>query len=632
MSAIRLMSCVTLRWVALVGAIVTGVGVAAASPDQAVEWRHGYSFLKEMRLPSDFPHFDYVNPDAPKGGEMRLAEMGTWDNFNPVASRGRDAQGLQWWTTLNFLYDRLLEQAADEPTARYGRLAEAIAVADDGAWIAFRLRPEARWHDGVPITADDLAFSFQVYREQSGPTIRAPMSAFERIEIVGPHEVRYWVAEGSRGDPVLPIRLGNIPVLPKHYWEHRDITATTIEPPLGSGPYRIADFKVGRYVRYERVPDWWGRHLPVNQGRYNFDTLKFDYFRDENIQFEAIKANVIDLREETFPSRWARDYDFPAVRRGHFRTERWEMDRPAGLWWPVFWNLRQPRFQDPRVREALWLLFDFEWVNNRMAHDYWAQGLSFFHGSEMAHSGPPTALELRLLEPLRNLVPARVFEDEFEAPPNQGHGWHRDNLRKALALFAEAGWVVRDNKLVYAETGEPFEIRFVVVSPGLVGALYPYIQALKRVGIHANAIAPETSNWLFRMRSGDFDAGSIAFLPDVTPTLLLSNSFSSAAAEQAFSSNWAHIKDPAIDALIAAVYRASSHDELIAATRAIDRVLLWNFYFVPGMSRTHMAMTWWDKYGIPEHPPLARPIHYDTWWWDAGKAVRVAAGRNAESH
>ncbi|MBX3705840.1 MAG: ABC transporter substrate-binding protein [Pseudomonadales bacterium] len=597
---------------------------------QPVEWRHGYAFLKPLALPADFPHFGYVNPAAPKGGEMRLAEMGTWDNFNPVSARGRDAQGLQWWTTLNLLYDKLLERAADEPTAFYGRLAESVAVAPDGSWIGFRLRPEARWHDGRPITADDLAFSFEVYRHQSGPTIRAPMSAFDRIEVIGPHEVRYWVAKGNEGDPVLPIRLGNVPVLPRHYWEGRDITATTIEPPLGSGPYRIGDFKVGRYVRYTRVEDYWGRDLPVNRGRYNFDSVKFDYFRDENIQFEAIKGNVIDLREETYPSRWAREYDFPAVRRGLFRTEKVEMDRPAGLWWPVFWNLRQPRFQDVRVREALWLLYDFPWVNSRMSFDYWDYGLSFFHNSEMAHTGEPSALELALLEPLRDRVPERVFGGPFEPPPNLGGGWHRDNVKEALALFEAAGWVIRDGVLVYAATGEPFEIRFVVVSPGLVGALYPYIQALKRVGIAANAIAPETSNWLYRMRAGDFDAGAIAFQPDVTPTLLLSNSFSSAAAEQAYSYNWAHVRDPAVDALIAAVYRAQTYDELIAATRAIDRVLLWNFYYVPGMSRTHMAMTWWDKFGIPDHAPLARPIYYDAWWWDERKAARVAAGRRAE--
>lgn len=622
------------RLVLLCLAVLSGLGThlaAAQDIGEEVEWQHGYSFLKPLELPPDFPHFNYVNPDAPKGGQMRLPEMGTWDNFNPVSTRGRDAQGVQFWTALNFLYDRLLEQAVDEPTARYGRLAEAIAIAKDGAWIGFRLRPEARWHDGVPITAADLEFSFNAYRNEGSPTIQAPMRAFDRIEIVNDHEVRYWINEASRGDPILPTRISNIPVMPKHYWESRDITATTIEPPLGSGPYRIADFRIGRYVVYERVPDYWGRDLPVNRGRFNFDRLKFDYFRDDNIQFEALKANLIDLREETFPSRWARDYDFPAVRRGHFVTRRMEMNRPAGLWWPIFWNLEQPRFQDIRVREALWLLYDFEWLNRRMAFDYWSYGRSFFHHSEMAHQGPPGEGELALLEPLRDQVPPRVFGGQFEPPPHQGQGWHRDNLKRALELFEEAGWVIRDGRLTHSETGERFDIRFVVVSPGMVGALYPYIQVLRLVGIEANAAAPEVSNWLFRMRAGDFDASTIAFQPDIHPTLLLSNSFSSAAAEQPYSYNWAHIRDPAVDSLIVAAYRARSYPDMISATRAIDRVLLWNFYFVPGMSRTHAAMAWWNKFGIPEHPPLSRDAHYDIWWWDAEKAARVAAGAAAEA-
>lgn len=598
---------------------------AMCSSAENVTWQHGYGFLKPLAMPADFPHFSYVNPDAPKGGEIRLAELGTWDNFNFVAAKGRDAQGLNMWTTQNLVYDKLLEQAADEPTARYGRLAESVAIAEDGAWIAFRLRPEARWHDGRPVTARDLAFSFDVYRNRAAPTIRAPLSAFDRIEVVNDHEVRYWVREGMRGDPVLPTRLGNLPVLPEHYWRDRDVTATTVEPPLGSGPYRIADFAVGRYVRYERVPDYWGRDLPVNRGRYNFDRVRYDYFRDEYVQYEAIKGRLVDLREENNPRRWAAEYDFPGARRGLLRKEMLQLDAPAGLWWPIFWNLRHERFQDRRVREALWLLYDFEWTNDKLNHGFWDHGSSFFHNSDMAHRGRPSEREMAWLEPWRDHVPARVFEGPFAPPPNQGDGWNRDNVRRALELFASAGWEVRDRRLVHRDTGEPFRIEFVLVSTGLLRAMVPYIQVLRQVGIQASGSAPELSNWLYRMRAGDFDAGAIAFQPDVTPTLLLSNSFSSAAAEQPYSFNWAHVKDPAVDALIGAVYAARTHEDLIAATRAIDRVLLWNFYYVPGMSRTGIGLTWWDKFGRPEHAPLARQIHYDAWWWDAERAARVAA-------
>jgi microcin C transport system substrate-binding protein len=598
---------------------------AAWSAAETVTWQHGYGFLKPLALPADFPHFSYVNPHAPKGGEIRLAELGTWDNFNFASAKGRDAQGLNMWTTQNLVYDQLLEQAADEPTARYGRLAESVAIAEDGSWIAFRLRHEARWHDGEPITARDLEFTFDVYRNRAAPTIRAPLSAFDRVEVVNDHEVRYWVREGMRGDPVLPTRLGNLPVLPEHYWRDRDVTATTVEPPLGSGPYRIADFAIGRYVRYQRVPDYWGRDLPVNRGRYNFDYVRYDYFRDEYVQYEGIKGGLVDLREENNPRRWALEYDFPAARRGLLRQELLDLDAPAGLWWPIFWNLRRERFQDPRVREALWLLYDFEWTNDKLNHGFWDQGLSFFHNSEMAHRGLPSQRELALLEPLRDRVPPRVFEAPFAPPPNQGNGWNREHVRRALELFEEAGWVVRDRRLVHHDTGEPFRIDFVLVSTGLLRAVVPYIQVLRQVGIQATGSAPELSNWLYRMRAGDFDAGAIAFQPDVTPTLILSNSFSSTAAEQAFSFNWAHVRDPAVDALIGAVYAARTYEDLIAATRAIDRVLLWNFYYVPGMSRTRVGLTWWDKFGKPDHPPLARQVHYDVWWWDAARAARVAA-------
>ena len=592
-----------------------------------IDYQHGYAYLGNIQLEPGFPHFRYVNPDAPKGGEIRFGEMGTWDNFNPTTIKGREVAGVDFWTYRNLLYDRLLEQAIDEPTARYGRLAEGVAVAEDCSWIAFKLRAGARWHDGVPITSADLEFSFRHYRDTAAPTIRAPFSAFDRIEVLNEREVKYWVEEQARCDPILPTRVGNVPVLPAHYWKDRDITKSTVEPPLGSGPYRIAEHKVGRHVIWERVEDYWGKDLPVNVGRFNFDRIKFDYFKDQNIIFEAIKGDVIDVREETGPRRFYEEYEFPAAQKGFFRKELVERSRPAGLWWPVFWNLRQPRFQDIRVREALWLLYDTRWLNEKTSYEYWGEGVSFFHASEMAHQGLPSEDELKLLEPWRGQIPERVFTEPFGTPPDLGPGWTRDKIKRALQLFEEAGWEVRDGVLVHGETNEPFEIEIIAISRGMVGHLYPFTRVLQRVGIRATAKAPETSNWLYRMRAGDFDGGTIAFLPDYTPTLLVSNSFSSAAAEQAFSFNWAHVKDPAIDDLIVRMYAADNWRDFVAAIRAIDRVLLWNFYYIPGMSKIYYARVYWDRFGRPEHGILQRVAHLDTWWWDAAKAAGIESGQ-----
>jgi microcin C transport system substrate-binding protein len=385
-------------------------------------------------------------------------------------------------------------------------------------------------------------------------------------------------------------------------------------------------------VVYERVEDYWGRDLPVNRGRYNFDELKWDYFRDDQVLFEAVKGHLIDIRDETVPSRWFRSYDFPAVEAGVFKKDLVRTSSPSGLWWPIFWNLRQPRLQDIRVREALWLVRDPEWAAEAEQKGFWDLGNSFFYNSRMAHRGLPSEDELELLEPLRDQIPPRVFTQEFQRPPGGGKGYDRRNLKRAVALFEEAGWVIRDNKMVNAKTGEPFELRLVGVSPALAGSWIPYKRVLERLGIRVKLSAPEISNWLYRMRSGDFDGGAVWFIPDNTPTLLIFNSFSSFSAEQPYSNNWAHVKNPAVDALIEAVFTAKNEDEFLAGIRALDRVLLWNFYFIPSTSKTNTGLVYWDKYSHVETEPLLRIGYFDHWWWDEEKAARVAQflGRQEE--
>ena len=623
---IRCVATALLLWTASLCTAQAADGFDFSSHTETnIPYRHGYAYLSDLKYPPDFTHFDYVNPDAPKGGILRIGDQGAWDSYISWATKGREVTGVNFWVEqVNFIYDRLLTASTDEPASRYGLLAEGVYVANEGAWIAFKIRDGARWHDGRPVTVDDLVFSFDVYQKHAAPTISQPLSVFTDIEIIGPREVRYLVDEASRSNPILPFRIGVTPVLPKHYWATRDPSKTSIEPPLGSGPYRWKAHSVGRWVEYERVPDYWARDLPVNQGRHNFDVLRIDYFRDDQVRHEAVKGHLIDVRNEDVPGRWFRSYETPAKEAGALVQRLFKLSRPSGLWWPIFWNLRQERFQDLRVREALWLLRDPSWASEAQQRGFWEQARSFFHNSRMAHTGLPSPAELKLLEPLRDVVPAKVFSHEYEPPSGAGNGYNRENIKRAIELFAEAGYEIRDNVMVSVVSGEPFTLRMVAVSPALGSSWIPYKRVLERVGISVSITAPEISNWLYRMRSGDFDGGAIWFLPDNTPTLLISNNFSSAAANQAYSYNWPHMKDPAVDALIEAVYAATDEGAFVAAVRALDRVLLFNYYFIPSTSKSSHGLVYWDKFGFKETEPLLRIGHRDTWWYDEAKAARVA--------
>jgi len=598
---------------------------AGAGPSSwAIEYQHAYAFLSTPKYPADFTHTDYVNPDAPKGGMIRIDEMGTWDNFNPLALGGREVRGVGVWVrNINYLYDSLMEPGLDEPATLYGLLAEGIAIDPEGRWVAFRLRQDARWHDGKPITTDDLVFSLHAFKEQASPTISTPLTPITRIEVINAREVRYHIAESSRSDPILARRVAILPVLPRHALEGRDLSRTSVEVPLGSGPYRVGKFVIGRSIRWERVPDYWGSELPINKGRYNFDTIKVDYFRNDLMQTEALKGHVTDVHLENVPPRWAMAYNVPSVKAGMLRKDEFHLLRPAGMWWSLFWNMDQPMFSDIRVREALWLMNDFEW-GNRRSYGFWGEALSFFQGSELASTGLPSAQELVLLEPLRGQIPERVFTTPYTGTPNQGTGNSRENFVRADQLLKDAGWIVRNGQRVNQETGEPMHLRMLAVSADLAGAWRPLASKLKRLGITTLIKAPEISNWLYRMQAGDFDVGGLWFLMDFTPTQLVTSTFHSSAADQAYSANWSNLRDPAIDTLIGHIHRARTWDEYVTALRAFDRVMLWNFYWVPSSSKVKTAIAWWDKFGIPPYTPLLRETNFvDLWWWDTAKAARV---------
>ena len=588
--------------------------------------RHAYAFLGEPKLPPDFEHFDWVSPNAPKGGLMRMADTGSWDTFNRMglghSVRGMDTRG----NSTRHIYDSLVIRNPTEPATVYGLIAECIAVAPDGAWIEFRLRDGVYWHDGEPLDAEDVAFSFHVYQDKAHPAIAVAVAGFAGVEILDGNRVRYHVRPGHRHNRLLPIRIGELPVLSKRYWTQpgNDPGKPASTPPLGSGPYRIGGYEFGRWILWERDPDYWGRDLPPSRGRYNFDRVKYDYFRDDQMRTEAVKGDIVDIHVENVPRRWATAYDFPPAAAGVFRRQLLPQSQPSVLWWPIFWNQRQARFQDIRVREALWLVNDFAWSNRRIGYGFYDVATSFFYRSRLAARGLPSERELTLLEPIRHLVPPRVFTEPYAPPPHQGTGWHRDNLLRAAALFREAGWVVEDKRLVHERTGEPFFLRFVMFSPALARSVIPYTHVLRRLGIESSVKSPELSNWLYRMRSGDFDAGVNWFRPDNTPTLIVTNMFSTASADQALSANWGNIKNPAIDHLIEAMQSATSYPDYVAAARALDRVLLWNFYYIPGMTKVKVGVAYWDRYGQPPAIPLDRTAFIDSWWWDPVKAEAVA--------
>ena len=416
---------------------------------------------------------------------MRLPQMGTFDNYNGIVEIGRIAAGYGAMGSL--VYDRLLEDSIDEPASAYARLADGVAVEKDYRWTAFRLRAEARWHDGRPITPDDVLFTFDAIREHGSVALRTALADLERIVPFGERELCFVSRPDAEPNPITPFIYGRIAILPKHYWSGRDITRTTVEPALGSGPYRLRRAVFGRSLVYERVPHYWGRDLPVNAGRFNFDTVKFDYFRDENVMLEAHKGDVVDVREESISKNWATQYDFPAVRQGLFKAQLRDVARIWGLWWPLFWNLREERFQDIRVREALWLLRDFDYINRVYFYGFYDHGVSFFQNSPMAHGGLPSAAELALLAPWRHALPKRVFEMPFRQPANDGYGFSRTHVKRALELFDAAGWHVVDGTMRNKRTGEPFTIDLIFVSPFGVRSNTPYMAQLNRVGIDHGA-------------------------------------------------------------------------------------------------------------------------------------------------
>ncbi|MEM8877637.1 MAG: extracellular solute-binding protein [Pseudomonadota bacterium] len=611
----------TLRSIAFSAAFIAvgaAIGLSTISSAAAAEWRHGLSLFGSLKYEADFPHFDYVNPDAPKAGTMRMATIGGFDTLNQFNIKGRPAG------RLNLIYDTLLEGSEDEPSSSYGLLAEAVKHPDDYSSVTYRLRAEARWHDGQPVTPEDVIWSLEALKENS-PFWNKYYQHVERAEESAEREITFYFDQ--TGNRELPLIVGQLPVLPKHFWtgtnadgEQRDISGTTLEPPLGSGPYRIGEVKPGRSITYERVEDYWGRDLPVRVGKDNFDRSVVEYFRDVSVLFEAFKGDQYDIRFENSAKRWATGYDFDAASRGDVVRETMAPERVNGMQAFVF-NTRIDKFSDPRVRQAFNYAFNFEWMNENVFFNQYKRTESFFQNSELQATGLPGEAELAILEPLRGKVPPEVFTTEYKAPVGGNQRQQRTNLRAARALLEEAGWTIQDGVLKNA-SGEQMTLEFLLVSPDAERIVGPYLQELEKLGVKGTIRIVDTAQYQNRIRDFDFEVITDSFGQSLSPGNEQLNYWGSAAADRAGSDNTIGIKDEAIDALVQRIIFAENRETLVAATRALDRVLLWNHFVVPQFYSPDVRVAYWNRFGHPQEPPRYG-IGLSAWWWDADKSATV---------
>ena len=591
-------------------------------PAAAQETAHGLSLFGDLKYGPDSAHFDYVEPNAPKGGTLHLATVGTFSTLNPFTLKGVSAAGA------GFPFESLLEGAADEPDAAYGLIAAEVALAPDRRSVRFLLRPEARWHDSTPVTAADVAFSFEILATEGAPSFATQLAGVDRVETVGDREVAFHLVDPDNRK--LPLIVGGMPIVSEAYFRGRSFGETTFEPPLGSGPYRVGKVDAGRSIAFERVADYWGAALPVMTGRYNFDTIFIDYYRDRTVLVEALKAGEYDFHEEFTSKVWATQYDIPAVEEGWLVKDVLPDNTPSGVQ-AFFINTRLPKFQDRRVREALSYVFDFEWLNKNQFFGIYDRMASYFENSDLAARGLPSQAELAILEPHRGAVPEEVFTTEFVPPSTDGSGNNRRNLRSARALLKEAGWITRDGALVNEATGEPMTIEFLYFEPTFERIYAVFARRLERLGVGVTLRLVDSVSYEERMKSHDFEITTLRFVFNLSPGAELNANFATATADQVGSSNAAGIKDPVVDALIAEVVGATDRATLVAAARALDRVLLWGHYMIPQWYKGAHHLVYWDKFGRPAlKPRYARGV-IDTWWVDREKDDDLRAYREGAS-
>ncbi|MBU2966518.1 extracellular solute-binding protein [Amphritea sp. 2_MG-2023] len=574
-----------------------------AAPLQAATPQHAISMYGDLKYPQGFQHFDYVNPDAPKGGTVSQDAIGTFDSFNPFIIKGAAADGI------GLIYDSLLTRAQDEAFSLYGLLAESLEVADDRSWIIFNLNPKARFSDGQPVTAEDVIYSFKLLREQGSPFYQSYYREISAIEALSERRVKFSFSASENRE--LPLIVGEVSILPKHYWEQRDFSKPSLEVPVGSGPYVIDSFDAGRTIIYKRNPDYWGADLPVNRGRFNFDNIRYDYYKDGNVALEAFKGGEYDFRQETSSKQWATGYKGAVFDDGKIITRNIVHENPTGMQAFIL-NTRKPYFSDSRVRQALAYAFDFEWTNKNIFYNAYTRTHSFFSNSEMAATELPTAEELKILEPIRDQVPPEVFTQVYKAPSTKGDGKTRGQLRSALRLLKSAGWELKDG-LLLGPNGKQMTFEILLVQPAFERIVAPFSRNLERMGIKPTVRVIDASQYINRVRNFDFDVIVSGFGQSSSPGNEQREYWHSSTADQPGSRNMIGIKNPAIDYLIDQLIQAPNRQQLVLRTRALDRVLQWNHYVIPQYHINSYRVAYWNKFDFPAiHPKYS--LGFDTWW------------------
>lgn len=611
-NALRQSAVRMLKPLMIVAALVMPVAGLAAP-------MHGLSAFGDLKYPADFKHFEYVNPQAPKGGRIvtiGTAGLITFDSLNGFILKGDAAQ------RLDLLFDTLMVRAYDEPDAVYGLVAKSATVAPDGMSVTFMLRPEAKFSDGSSLTSKDVVRSFELLKAEGHPSFRIALRNVEKVQAVAPHEVRFeFTGENVRD---LPMLVSGLPVLSSDYYDKVDFTKTTLEPPLGSGPYKVKGLRQGNFISYERRDDYWAKGLPVNVGRYNFDEIKLLYFRDRATELEAIKAGELDLREDFTSKHWATEYNLDSVKEGRL-IKATLLDETTSGAQGFFLNMRREKFADPRTREALGLAFDFEWSNTNLFFGLYKRTTSFFENSPLKAVDKPDAAELALLEPLRADLPAATFGEAVVPPVSDGSGQDRKLLRKANQLLSEAGWKRQGRQLVNAK-GEPLTVEFLIFSPTMERIISPFVRNLKLLGVDASIRQVEAAQYQERLKNFDFDVTTRRSTMSQTPGVELETIFASRNADMRGSSNLPGLKSKGVDELINHVIQAKDRESLTIAVRALDRALRAHYLWVPHWFKAAHNVAHWDIFGQPDSkPPYTRGI-LDTWWIDADKAKKIKRG------
>ncbi|MGB0748633.1 MAG: extracellular solute-binding protein [Magnetospiraceae bacterium] len=598
----------------LIAALALVAPLAGPAPAQEVAPTHGIAMHGAPKYPADFTHFDYVNPEAPKGGLVRMAAPGTFDSLNPFILKGNAAAGLA------MTYDRLGSPSADEPYTTYGLLAESMEIPEDRSWAIFNIRPEARWHDGTPITAADVVFTFDTIQAKGDPTLQFYYREVAKVEALDTLRVKFTFANAENRE--IPLIVQQQEILPKHYWEGRDFEATTLEPPLGSGPYKIGDFEAGRYIILERVPDYWAANLPVNKGLYNFDRIRYDYYRDDTVVVEAFKAGEYDFRSEHISKNWVTAYDIPEVDQGLMIKEKLPHQRTEGMQ-GYYLNARRDLFKDRRVREALAAGLDFEFLNKTQFYDEYVRSRSYFDNSELEAKGLPEGRELEILQAYRDKLPPELFTEEYTPPSTDGSGRIRGNLRKAAGLLKAAGWVVKDGVLTHAETGKTFEFELPIQQVSTQRVALPIAKNLERLGIKMTLRVVDTAQYSKLIENYDYDMVSLNLGGTDSPGNEQWSLWSSEAAARKGAANYAGVSDPVVDDLIKGIITSRDREELVAYTRALDRVLQWGFYTIPGWHIPANRVVYWNKFDRPAITP-EKGLQFSAWWINPEKEKKLA--------